>query len=142
MTAQKTETITQARFYCGATAAGATPTLIRLGVYTEAANGDLTFVMGTTNDTTLLTTPNTAYTKGFTSSWNKVAGTRYAVGLLVVTAAAVPTTPSIQLPSIGTDMLLAPKICSARTGQSDLPGSVLNANLGTTGGIPYYVLLP
>ena len=98
-TALKTETVTQVRCATGSTAAGATPTLVRMGVYSVAgadSQGDLTLLTATASDTSLLAAANTAYTAPLTTPLSKVAGQRYAVGLLVVTAAATPTLVSIQ----------------------------------------------
>lgn len=50
--------------FCGGTAAGATPTLLRFGLYSVDASGNLTLIASTPNDTTLLAAPVTSYTKG------------------------------------------------------------------------------
>lgn len=142
-TARKSETVTQVRVICGSTAAGATPTTVLIGVYTVAGNGDLTRVAVTTNDTAVFAATNTPYTKSFTASFSKVAGTRYAVGILVVTAAAVPTTVGIfggggNAAEVGLD----PRLAGAVTGQSTMPASIANASITTTSNVPYIVLLP
>lgn len=90
-TATQTGTYTRLRSLTATTAAGATPTLARMGVYTVAANGNLTLLAATANDTTLWATANTAYERTTTASYTLTAGQRYAFAHLVVTAAAVPS---------------------------------------------------
>lgn len=126
-TASKTEAINTLAFFSGNTAAGATPTLIRYGVYSSDDTGNLTLLASTANDTSLFAAVNTAYPKALSATWSKLAGQRYAVGILVVTAAAVPTMHGLQLASTGpvnTLSRLAPAIAGRVTAQSDLPSSV------------------
>lgn len=124
--AQVTETINNLTVYTGGTAAGATPTLIRMGVWSVNGSDDLTALLASTaNDTSLLASTNTGYTKALSSSWSKVAGTRYAIGLLVVTGA---TAPQMTGQSVSASGLLSgggnlPRVTAALTGQSDLPST-------------------
>lgn len=142
-TARKSETITQVRLYSGGTAAGATPTLCRIGLYTVAANGSLTaLVASTTNDTALFAAANTAYTKSWSSSYAKVAGQRYALGVLVVSGAAMPTFLGRVLGSAAEASTIAPILSASVSGQSDLPASVALGSLGTSGNRIYAALLP
>lgn len=134
-TARRTETITQVTTYTGGTAAGATPTLCRVGVYSVASNGDLTLTASIANDTALWASTNTAYTRSFTSSWTKTVGQRYAFALIVVTGAAIPVFLGTNNTSIAVAaplFLQAPTISSRITGQTDLPASIAAASL--TGG--------
>lgn len=140
-TARKTETTTAVRVLSGATAAGATPTLIRVGLYTVSAVGDLTLVASTPNDTALFASPSTAYTKAFSASYAKVAGQRYAVGVLVVTAATAPTLLGSAALS-GGEPSVAPVIAGLVTGQSDLPSPVAAGSVLTNGQLHYVALLP
>lgn len=98
-TAKRTEAITTITAATGATAAGATPTICRYGVFSVAANGDITLIASTVNDTTLFAASNTEYPKALSSTWNKVAGARYAIGALVVTAATMPSFTGVVWPS-------------------------------------------
>lgn len=139
-TARKTETVNNLRASVGSTAAGATPTLIRYGLYTVATNGDITLVASTPNDTALLAAPNTGYSKAVSTPYAKVAGLLYAFGVLVVTAATAPALASVVLP-VG-EMAVAPRLAGTVTGQADLPASVLSASIAATSAGLYGVALP
>lgn len=139
-TARKTELVTSLRFACATTAAGATPTIIRYGLYTEAANGDATLVASTPNDTALLAVTSTGYTKALSTPYLKVAGVRYAVGIVVVTAAAVPNVSAATVPA--SESRIFPQLGSSLTGQTDLPSSAPFASTVNSGAPPYCVMLP
>jgi hypothetical protein len=147
-TAKRTEAITQIRCWTGATAAAATPTDIRLGVYSEnAATGDLTQVAVTANDTTLLAAATTAYTKAFVSGFTKTAGVRYFVGLRVTSAAAMPTmTQGGATSSAGIeDTILATlprQVAQFAAVAGALPTPVTAASLATSRRAPFFQLLP
>lgn len=140
-TARKTETITQVKVSVGATAAGATPTLIRVGIWTaDAAGALLSQVAATTNDTTLLATINADSTKSLASSWAKTAGTRYAVGFLVVTGA---TAPVLWGSSISNTIAgHSPKMGGIMSSQADLPASAASGSVADSGNMPYVEFLP
>lgn len=144
-TARKTETITQVRLLAGVTAAAATPTLIRAGIYSvNPSTGDLALLAATASDTAIFAAANTRYTRSLTSSLAKVAGTRYALGMLVVSAAAMPTligklTVAGALPLESAEL---PRICALLSGQADLPSTVTDASLTSTASTQYAVLLP
>lgn len=125
-TADKTETISNLTVYTGSTAAGATPTLCRMGIYELDSSGNGTLVASTANDTTLFAATGTAYTKALSSSFTKVAGKRYATALLVVTGATAPTfhgpTP-LNNAVVSTVLALAPAVNGRLTDQTDLPAS-------------------
>lgn len=89
--AKKSQSITQLRICTTGTAAAATPTIGRLGVYSRAANGDITLLAASANDTALCNAANTLFTKTLTTPFNKVAGVEYFIGLLIVSGAAMPT---------------------------------------------------
>jgi hypothetical protein len=140
-TALKNETVATASISCFGTAAGATPTLIRLGLYTVAGDGALTLVASTPSDTTLLATTFTRYTKAFSVAYAKVAGQRYAVAALVVTAAAAPAVyGNTALASV--DAGLAPMIGARLDAQTDLPGSVAAGAVTAHNERPFVGLLP
>jgi hypothetical protein len=139
-TATKTETISQIQVTSGTTAAGATPTKVRFGIYTEAANGDLTLVASTPNDTTLLAATSTLYTKALSVPVTLVRGQRYAFGYHIETAATVPTTMGFII-SNGATAFIAPRLAGA-TGSSDLPATVLNAAIGISSQLTYATFLP
>lgn len=107
-------------------AAGATPTLIRGGLYSVDGSGNLTLVASSPNDTTLLAGTNAKFGKAFSAPIAMTAGQQYAFGFLFITAAAVPTmlgfagaTGVTHWPYDG-----PPKLTGTVTGQSDLPASI------------------
>lgn len=125
--ADHSETISTLTAFSGSTAAGATPTLCRMGLYTVAANGDIALAASTPNDTTLFAAINTAYAKALSVPLAITVGTFYATALLVVTGAAVPTFHGVQHPATGvlnTTSRLSPPFVGRVTGQTDLPASV------------------
>jgi hypothetical protein len=138
-TARKSETTTQVRVVSGSTAAGATPTLVRVGLFDVATNGNLTLIASTVNDTAVFAAATTIYTRSWSASVAKVAGHRYALGILIVTAAAVPT---LMGQSIQCDILAAPLITSALSGQTDMPSSITAGSLASSGVRPYAAILP
>jgi hypothetical protein len=141
-TAKKTETVTQVRVNCVG-AAGATPSLIRVGIWTaDAAGALLAQVAATTNDTALLAAGSTNYTKALTASFAKVTGQRYAVGLLVVTAAAAPTVAGSAPTVTAGELGASPKLSGVITGSADLPSTVTAGGVTDSTNRPYVVLLP
>lgn len=130
-TAPRSETWTAIAAVTGGSAAAATPTLCRMGVYSVAGNGDLTLLAACANDTSLFAAGSARYTRSLTASVNAVAGQRYAHGLLVVSAAAMPS-----FRGGGTDAALAalaPRVAGTIGGQSDLPASIAAGALGGVG---------
>lgn len=124
-TARRTETVTQVQAMVNVAAVGAT--LVRFGIYTVAANGDLTLVASTANDATLLDTTGLK-TKTLSASLAKTRGTRYAVAVLVDGASTTP-----QLSGSGTIAgalaEISPRLSGLVTGQSDLPATVSAASV-------------
>jgi len=140
-TARKTETTTQCRVVSGATAAGATPTLVQFALYSIASDGAGTLVASTANDTALLATNNTAYTKSWSSSYAKVAGQRYAFGILVVTAATAPTLAGTVL-TTASEGAVAPRLTGSLSSQASLPSSFTDAGLAISTSRFYAAILP
>ncbi len=131
-TADKSEAITTLTAFTGTTAAAATPTLCRMGIYSVADNGDITLVAATPNDTALFAATNTAYAKSLSGTFTKVAGVRYATAFLVVSGATMPTFHGIQFPATGptnTIVRVTPPIIGRVTSQTDLPASVAAASV-------------
>lgn len=124
----------------GGTAAGATPTLVRYGLYTVAANGDITLVASTANDTAIFVAANTEYSKALSSPYARIFGQRYAIGILVVTAAATPTVAGTGTTASAT-MARAPRLCAIVTSQADLPSSVASASIANSSAFCYAALL-
>jgi hypothetical protein len=130
-TARKSQTITQVRVPAGATAAAGL-TLCRLGVWSVDTAGAGTLIASTPNDTALLIAATTEYTKAFSASWNKVAGQRYAVGLLQVGTTVASLIGATSNGGNGTRATRFPRVGGLWTAQADLPASFTNANLGAT----------
>lgn len=144
-TARKSETITQLKTITGTTAAAATPTLCRMGLYLISGNA-LTLVAACANDTTLFAAASTAYTRSIVSpaSYAVVAGQRYATGLLQVSAAACATfcgDPYVLLP-ISEMSSTAPVLTGFLPGQADLPALFYQSSVGSANRRAYMVLLP
>lgn len=121
---------------CTAGTAAATVTLIRCGLYTVAANGDITLVASGTNDTSGNGATNTEYTQAITgpssiTSYQLRAGVRYAFAYLFVgTTAPVLVAPAaINAGLNGTQA--GPSFCLAGTvgSQSDLPATTANGSI-------------
>lgn len=132
--ALKSETITRVQVYTAGTAAGATPTLCRIGIYVrKPSDNSWGLAAAIANDTTLFAAANTTYTRTLTTTFNKVAGYDYAVGMLIVSAAAFPTfvAPHANA-STGflTDAMLAQPLSFGKViTQADLATSYTNANV-------------
>lgn len=140
-TARKSETSTQVRIWTGGTAAGATPTLARIGMYEIDAAGAGVLVASTVSDTTLFAATSTAYTRSWSSSFMKTAGKRYALGVLVVSAATMPVwaaTPLFQPVESG----MSPRLAGSISGQSDLPASFAEVSVGVSATHVYAAILP
>ena len=140
-TARRDLTVSQVRMTSGTTAAGATPTLVRIGLYTVAGDGSLTLVAATANDTTLFASTTTEYTKSFASPYMLRESVRYAVGVLVVTVAASPTYAGGSVPA-GVESGKSPRMTGVRSGQTDLPASIAVGDIGDSFSRPYAALLP
>jgi hypothetical protein len=128
------------------TAAGATPTLVRVGLYSVDAAGAGTLIGSFANDTTLFAVANSLTTKNWTTPIPLVMGQRYAAGFLCVTAAAAPTIAG-QLfiggaAAFASRMGRPPRLTGALAGQADLPANFADASLTNFGGRAWAELLP
>lgn len=141
-TAAKTETITQLAMYSAGTASSGA-TLVRYGVYSVATNGDLALITSTANDAAIFSSQNTRYLKTLSVSWNKVAGSRYAVGYIVVAATTMPTVYGSTAGGAVLDAVwaLEPRLSGTRAGQADLPASVTAANVTANRRGPYVEMI-
>lgn len=139
-TAAKTESITKISTYA-ATAAAATPTLCRVGIYTIDGSGNLTLAASIANDTTIWSNNGVEYERALDVTFSKVAGTRYAVGSLCVTAQTAPNLAGMQ----GSNPLInaiAPRIAGTIGSQTDLPASVAVGSIGNTAIRQFFWLKP
>lgn len=138
-TPQVTYTATNALTYVGATAAGATPTLCKVGFYTVASNGDLTLVASTANTTSLWSgSVTTEYSTALSASYTFIAGQRYAAAALVVTGAAAPTLMGGSGSASSALNARAPRISASLSAQTDLPASISSGSL-TVNAVRHYV---
>lgn len=141
-TATRTETCTQVVFN-GSGAAGATPTLVQVGIYSVDASDNLTLVASTPNDTTLFASASTRYAKAFSSSFVKTAGQRYAVGLLVVTSATMPTVYGANpFGGSGNSLNTLPRRAGRVSGQASLPSTITAGSVTTDGSRLYAEVTP
>lgn len=136
-TCKVTSVINGMAFFTGATAAAATPTLIRYGLWLRDTDGlGYTLVASTPNDTTMLAVVENRYPKATSAPYTKLAGREYLAGILVVSAAAMPTmrqAAAPTLPSNYTPWSVAPIRAAALAGQADLPNTFTVASLSGSG---------
>lgn len=128
--ADHTETITTLTAFSGATAAAATPTVCRMGLCSVAANGDLTPIGSTPNDTTLFAAINTAYPKAMSASVGLTKGNLYCTMVIVVTGTTMPTFHGIQYAAtnpMNTIVRISPAFIGRLAGQTDLPAAPVSA---------------
>lgn len=141
-TATKTEQTTKVRIYTGGTAAGATPTLCRLALYdVDPVTGNLTLLAATANDTTLFAATVSAYQRNFTAPAQLVAGRRYAVGVIVVSAAALPSFAGSVAIS-GDAYAIPPRMTGLLSGQTDLPATIAAGLVGQSASFLFAAVLP
>jgi hypothetical protein len=147
-TARVTQNISQIRVVTTGTAAAATPTLCRLGVYQRDTPtvGTYTLVASTVNDTTLFAAANTTYTRSFSAPFLKLAGVDYLVAYLIVTGVAMPSfcapTATNAPTAYLTDVMLVQPFASGRiAGQADLPASFLASSVIVSAGVFHALLL-
>jgi hypothetical protein len=112
--------------------------LVRFGLYTIDGSGNATLVARTASDSTIFSALNTVYTRtfnttgGFPSTYTLVAGTRYALGVVIV-AATVGTvyTAFDNIPApLST---LAPRMTGLVAATSDLPTTATSYSTSTVG---------
>lgn len=119
-TATQAVLLTNAIACSGGTAAAATPSLIRIGLYTVSGT-TLTLVASTPNDTSLFAAANTAYTKALSATYTTVPEQRYAAGLLIISAATMPSIFGLTF-NAGTGLgSLTPKLCTHVSSLNDIP---------------------
>lgn len=141
-TARKSEAAANVVVTTTGTPAGATPTLIRFGLYSVAGNGDLTLVASTPNDTTLLAVANTEYSKALSAPFALTAGNRYAFGALVVTAATAPTVAGFAQAGSAAMTARAPRMGGFMAAQTDLPASVASGSVSSATGMTLALFTP
>ncbi|HUM06410.1 MAG TPA: hypothetical protein VLT90_13175 [Terriglobales bacterium] len=134
-------TATQIIMRTGSTAAAATPSICRYGLYLLNAAGDTWTLVGSTpNDTTLFAAANTQYSKTMSASVAMNPASRYAITAMCVTATTAPSFTGV---STQADVLnIAPAMSGTLLAQTDLPSSILVASLGTTSQLFFGIVAP
>lgn len=148
--AKRTEPITQMRVCTHSTAAAATPSVCKMGVFRRETNGDLTLMAVTANDTTLFAATNTVYTKSFTTTFYKQMGVEYMAAILIVTGVAMPTfnAPVAGWPAgfaSATGTLLRPAVSAKVSAQADfgaIGSTIANASVVASSSTFHAMLLP
>jgi hypothetical protein len=136
--ARRTATVTGIRVSSGSPAAGATPTLVRFGLYSVDSSGNLTLMSAITSDTSLFATVSTSYTRNLAAAQTVQAGQQYAIGVLVVTSFAAPAVTGMNI-AAGSEAQQTPVLANNLNAQSDLPSSVTAGSLVATASVVYAV---
>ncbi|CAA0078334.1 Uncharacterised protein [Mycolicibacterium vanbaalenii] len=138
-TAKQDITINNLQVFTGSTAAAATPTLVKLGVYSvDPGTGDLTQIGVTASvHGTALNATYTEYTVPLTGSVSLTEGLPYAYAVLQVSGAAVATLQGKGPAGMGNQHFRAPRLSALVTAQTDLQSSYLGSAVGAKSGVPY-----
>jgi len=142
--ARRSGTVTGIRSISGGTAAGATPSLCKIGVYTvDPDTYAATLAAATANDTSLWSAANTEYAVALASSLTTAAGSLYAWATLCVTTAATPTLTGQAGPAgMAATSVRGTPVAGFVDGQTDLPSTIALASLTGSGNAPYGELVP
>lgn len=137
----RTENVNTLTFYTGSTPAADDPTVVQYGLYSEdPTTYGITRLAQSTNDapTTMLTgASGTPFAKTLDATVGLVAGSRYAVGLLVVSAATMPTTHGIALSAGALVTPEHPRMASQIGGMTSMPASVADGAIANRGSLIY-----
>jgi hypothetical protein len=140
-TASASQTITKISLSSSNTAAGATPSLVRYGIYSVDSSGNLTQLSQTANVTSVFAAPQNSYPLALAASVALTQGQLYAIAAIVVTAAAAPTVAGV-LCATGVDNAFAPRLCGVLTAQSDLAASYTAGQVALSQSFAYAAALP
>lgn len=138
--ARSTFVATKIGSHTGGTAAGATPTLCKMGLYSADTSWDLTLLAGCANDTALWAGTYAWYERALTASVQIAAGTWYAAACLCVTGAAAPNIYCDTVPLARSKT--APPTSALLAGQTDLAATITFASLSTNVSALYMEVLP
>lgn len=132
--APKTQPVNNIKYYSGGTAAGATPSLVKYALFTVATNGDITRVGLTANDTSIFVAANAANSRAVPEVPIVTKGQMLATGLLLVTAAALPTVlAQLAVGATSAAMSVAPRMCAQVTAQADIAASYAAGSIANSG---------
>jgi hypothetical protein len=141
VTAQANMTITRLAISSGDIAAGATPDLVRYGLYSVDASGGLTQLATTVSDTSALSVARQSYPLSLQTPVAITDGQLYAIAAIVHTAATAPTVMGVRC-ATAADTALSPRLTAFYQGGADLESSYLQSNLTDTPSVMYAVALP
>jgi hypothetical protein len=137
-TARATATRTAMQMYTGTKTT--TNSHVMLGVYLEdPTTFDLTLLAATPDDSSLLRSPSTLYTKALAVGWDEQFGLRYAAAALVVVSGTTPEVVGNLHPAAAiAGASRRPRRAGAVTGVTSgvLPSTIANASIGDTGNRP------
>lgn len=123
------------------TAAAATPTLCRAGIYSiDAATRAGTLIASSANNTALFSVANAFNNVPLTAPVALTRGQRYAVGICVVTAATPPALSGHAM--IGGVTTALPRLSGYLSGQADLAANYADASLSASSGRAWTGLTP
>lgn len=134
-------TIKGLTFFTDNTAAGATPTLVKFGLYAMTSIDTAFLLAQTANDTTIFSQTVTRYSRTFASpvtSITLVPGRWYAAGVLVNSSAAMPVLAAT--PSLRTVLQGLNTQCVRTGAATDLIGMYANTFAGETNAAVCYAL--
>jgi hypothetical protein len=107
-------------------------TLVRLGLYTVAADGTLTLVAATANDTGVFSAANTVYERSLSTggslpaTYRLTTGTQYAMGFLIVGGTPGGLLGQSVNSALATE---SPRLTARLISQTDLPTTVAASSL-------------
>ncbi len=142
-TAPKDKTYTSIATAVRDAAAGATPTVARMGVYEVAADGGITLRASTAHDASLWSVLNTEYERNFTLPFVAQRGQRYAAAKLIVTAAALPSLQGVSIAPTAwsnVNVRYSPSAWGRVLSQTDLPASVPVGSIVGIQSVPKFVI--
>jgi len=114
-------------------------TLVKMGLWTVAADDALTLVAETANDTSIFSATSTLYSRDFTTPYQMTAGVRYAAGALWVGATTEPHIMGLVTDGPGFSLDRVPGIYNVGGGWSDLTDLGAGSASANTF-IPYVIL--
>jgi len=133
--AVKTEPVNTLFTTTAGTAAAATPTLCRIGIYSVDANSNLTLIGACANDTTIWNTTFARFNRANTTPFLKVQGQRYAHAVIIVTAVAAPVMRGYNGSIVDSNQL--PFLGGQLAGQTDLLPTIANGVYSTISSMSY-----
>ncbi len=139
-TAKKTEQVSNIVVNLGGTASGASPTLVKAGIYEKTGPTTLTLLASSANLNTIFNS-STYSIKTFplSSPVTKRAGVTYGLALIVVSAAAMPNFYGNGFLSMYAN--LEPRITCGGTSLADLPAT-MDPTVGNFGRLPWLAVTP